>query len=427
MGILLDRLNISKDIYSKSEIDSKINSINEELENKADKATTLAGYGITDALGHTNITNCIVSIPQNIKYEISSDNTLLTIKAGSLIYNPDGSSFTLEADVVASNIAQYNTIRILCVNNVSKTQVVNIDNSVLYSGSQPVISSGSQQNYYYWYDFMNGSLKSSTDKGITWNDAGLSLPVARVMIENNKITKVTPFNCLGFFGRAVFCTPGLIVAVPNGRNEDGSLNNTITANTSILTNGNEDDFEHRTQVWCGNAGIIMAQPDAYKYIEADNRNVAVNYDNDPRNWVYVGNIKNDGNRIIDFEPRSVFRAIDYSDYKSLHGLDLEGKELITLLSSPSVRYDNLQLQATEATYIAPGNGYFTICKTTDVANEFIWMRNETTMLSMNNYTPTAQHKIRLFLPARKGDNVTIGYSAAGELSYFRFVYLEGDE
>ena len=425
MGILLDRLNISKDIYSKSEIDSKINSINEEIENKADKATTLAGYGITDALGHTNITNCIVSIPENIKYEISSDNTLLTIKAGSLIYNADGSSFTLEADVVASNIAQYNTIRILCVNNVSKTQVVNIDNSVLYSGNQPVISSGSQQNYYYWYDFMNGSIKSSTDKGITWNDAGLSLPVARVMIENNKITKVTPFNCLGFFGTTLFSLPGILVASPNGRNSDGSLKNNVLKQDSINTYTMQS-FD-RTEVWVNNLSIIAVGEGSYVYRESDNILIAKGYDLGHRSYTYVGNIKNDGNRITDFEPRSVFRAIDYSDYKSLHGLDLEGKELITLLSSPSVRYDNLQLQATEAIYIAPGNGYFTICKATGDANEYIWMRNETTMLTMNNYTPVAQNQIRLFLPARKGDNVTIGYSAAGALSYFRFVYLEGDE
>ena len=49
------------------------------------------------------------------------------------------------------------------------------------------------------------------------------------------------------------------------------------------------------------------------------------------------------------------------------------------------------------------------------------------MLAMNNYTPVALNQIRVFLPARKGDNVTIGYSDAGTLSYFRFVYLEGDE
>ena len=77
-------------------------AVNEALENKADKATTLAGYGITDAYNKTEIDATIETITTNLNTKISGtevDTKIATAKEETLNEAATAASEALEARV----------------------------------------------------------------------------------------------------------------------------------------------------------------------------------------------------------------------------------------------------------------------------------------------------------------------------------------
>ena len=77
-------------------------AVNEALENKADKATTLAGYGITDAYNKTEIDATIETITTNLNTKISGtevDTKIATTKEETLNEAATAASEALEARV----------------------------------------------------------------------------------------------------------------------------------------------------------------------------------------------------------------------------------------------------------------------------------------------------------------------------------------
>lgn len=77
-------------------------AVNEAIENKADKATTLAGYGITDAYNKTEIDATIETITTNLNTKISGtevDTKIATAKEETLSEAATASSEALEARV----------------------------------------------------------------------------------------------------------------------------------------------------------------------------------------------------------------------------------------------------------------------------------------------------------------------------------------
>lgn len=77
-------------------------AVTEALENKADKATTLAGYGITDAYNKTEIDSTIETITNNLNTKISStevDTKITTAKEETLSEAATAANEALEARV----------------------------------------------------------------------------------------------------------------------------------------------------------------------------------------------------------------------------------------------------------------------------------------------------------------------------------------
>lgn len=77
-------------------------SVNEALEGKADKATTLAGYGITDAYNKTEIDATIGTITENLNTKISGtdvDTKIVTAKEETLSEAATAAGEALEARV----------------------------------------------------------------------------------------------------------------------------------------------------------------------------------------------------------------------------------------------------------------------------------------------------------------------------------------
>ena len=106
---VLDSYNKTQDellASSKAEAEALVNahetSVNEALSGKADKATTLSGYGITDAYTKTEIDSTIETITNNLNTKISStevDTKITTAKEETLSEAATAANEALEARV----------------------------------------------------------------------------------------------------------------------------------------------------------------------------------------------------------------------------------------------------------------------------------------------------------------------------------------
>ena len=208
-------------------VESTSGSYNDTTDKPQINTVTLEGnktsedLGLQDAetaLNYNNITNCITKIPQDIKLELN-DGTL-TLKAGSKVYVPNGVGVfdvvTVESDLSTTRSSNIQEIYFVSNNGTVFNQWNNV-----YSGT----SAPSGQTYMVWYDIENNVIKATTDSGATWID-GFSLPVCLATSNNTQITSIDQvFNGVGFMGSSVFTIPGLEMLLPNGLNDDGTLNN----------------------------------------------------------------------------------------------------------------------------------------------------------------------------------------------------------
>lgn len=197
-----------------------------------------------DAFDYTNITNCILEIPQNIK--LALNNNVITLKAGSKLYKPNGkgnfSEIAIRSDInfSARNFATAPHNLVLLPNGT--LQALKLDQT--FSGQTVPIPS---TKYAFWYDTVNNLIKYTFDTGATWQ-SGCSFPLVVINIVNGIGIRSyePPFNGFGFIGSCLFALPGVKLLMPNGRNSDGSLNNfeyrTLKPAVSEEIPGNNDYF-----------------------------------------------------------------------------------------------------------------------------------------------------------------------------------------
>ena len=376
-----------------------------ELELKADKADTLAGYGITDGLNTNQITNCITKIPQDIKLELV-DGTL-TLKAGSKVYKGDGNPINITSDIVVNEFPQATGTFMF----FAQTNGINfdyVDVNICYSGtSKP--SSGS----YIFFDTNTKKISLYIDNVYARDE---SLPVAIVSASNGVITSIDQvFNGFGYIGSTIFVLPNVEGLIPNGRNADGSLNNIKFTTTNVLT---------RTIIDAGIRNDIIVGFSPYKdkyfgfsldvvYNEYNNLNIA-----DDQTWdlALIGKASYSNTKITSFNPKTTFQSVDRSD-----------TEWASTASKPSNRYVDLTLQASGTTYTAPVNGRYIYSVATTSADNYMIMVDNTSKNETQGVTiPSSTRTVRCAISVKKGDEVAIFYNLTGKSSEtFRFIYDEG--
>lgn len=97
------------------------------------------------------------------------------------------------------------------------------------------------------------------------------------------------------------------------------------------------------------------------------------------------------------------------------------------ISLPSNRYIDLTLGASDTRYTAPADGYFAIRKETNNTNQWVGFTNDSAAgMQSFSWTPNKEGGVHIFIPAKKGDSVGVGYTAGGPLQMFRFIYAEGE-
>ena len=382
-------------------------ALKSEMELKADKADTLAGYGITDGLSTSQITNCITKIPQDIKLELSEDGTL-TLKAGSKVYYLDGSSKIIQQDITTSTVSVTPAQRFLWVRGDSNFG----DGSSLecYSGNNEAMNAiVSPKAYQTFYN--TEQKKAFRGNGTNWEEQDYSLPIALISNEPNVWTSIDQvFNGFGYIGGTIFSLPGVEGLIPNGRNADGSLNNTKFTTSSVFIRNNT--YTNANMTYFINASTLGTLGTAYNYDEYNNLNLN---GSSPYYACNIGSISTDSTgRIISHNIKPCFQAVDIND-----------TEWASTQCKPSERYVDLTLQADGTTYTAPANGTVYFSKEVTSPDTYIWLENLTSSLSIISWVPVNNGFTAISMPVSSGDKFTARYTAAGTTNFFRFIYDEG--
>ena len=376
---------------------------------KADKATTLEGYGITDGLNKNQITNCLLEVPQNIKLELNDG--VLTLKAGSKVIVPNGvgvfDEVEITQDISYPSISHATTTNRMVMFNISNNSLSGYSSEWVVSGATAPSLSGTG---YAWYDTANNVINQTTDSGTTWKPV-LSLPICiGNYIKDSGFTSIDQiFNGMGYIGSTIWVDKGVKGLIPNGRNADGTLKNYEIITSRVFTRSyNSDSVTHF--MYLGANGIGNQRYNIYD----ESTNINWNGDGTQFHHALVGTFEaNDG--INNFVTKQPFRAIDYSD-----------KPEVSAWAMPSSKYVDLTLGASNTTYTAPANGYYYLAKKTTATAQYIALENMQSNMTIAFNCSASGQTMKAFMPVTKNQAVKVSYNAGDNTEYFRFIYAQGE-
>lgn len=392
-----------------------------------------------EQIGYNQVTNCITEIPQDIKVELNSDNTI-TLKAGSKLYIPngfetDGTTKKFDIKIIendisfnASTYASNQHMACLLPTNLIQTLVISTQQ---FSGdTAPTVTA----TYAFWYDTANNIIKYTIDNGANWQN-GCSLPFSLLNITNGTgiISIDQIFNGLGFIGSTIFALPGVKGLIPNNRNSDGSLNNIETITTNVLIYN--ETIERNGYIFIQQSNSLLFRPiftiktkeevfgNGNYFVLNDNKMFYYNgttWDNQQR-YICGTAISNNLGKIISFNPYNTNQLLDKND-----------TTFIAEQAMPSSKYVDLELGVSGTTYTALANGYIQFVKQATASGQYmVAYDNDLPSTSVDENTiaikwSTSGVNDVLYFPVRKGQKFTIGYTFDGPTVAFRIIFAQGD-
>lgn len=398
---------------------------------------------VVDSNLNSKMTNCITEIPQRIKLELNDG--VLTLKAGSVVIVPNGfkeDGTTLKFDEVEITSDKTLTYSWSTPNDGMQL-FMEVSSGALSRLNLGRIVSGDTDSYtgtysHIWYNTTTNKVNwVNTDGSL---DIQLSLPIAKFTAVGDDTATVTSidqvFNGMGYIGSTIWVDKGVKFLVPNGRNTDGTLNNTELTTTQLrirkMTYAVEDGYimlNHTRAVELVHANALftvydtLPVPNTYYercYVEVENQQYyhianATTWEKITE-WGIAGVATSATDGVIsNFKPKQPFRAIDYSDSST-----------VSSWAMPSDKYIDLTLGATGTTYTAPANGWYLLAKGLGT-NASIELNNKTSHIADRVLTATADTRIgKLYIPVRKGDTVGVYYTNTGTTELFRFIYAQGE-
>ena len=134
-------------------------------------------------------------------------------------------------------------------------------------------------------------------------------------------------------------------------------------------------------------------------------------------------------QLTNVDSNQLYLTEDESANQDLSNLTNAGRILGSGLGMPSNTYIDLTLGTSGLTYTAPANGYFCLNKNKTSQTQYIALINTSmTMGVWSNGNPGASGgMVYTYLPVKRGDIVSVVYSASGTVNYFKFVYAQGSE
>ena len=335
---------------------------------------------------------------------VTRDTSKDTVVSKPDTTKPKFDVITIESDLTRTDSGD--SSRLLYYQS-NENRLISIINS--YSGpSAPTVS----DTICIWYDTTNNIVKRTDDKGSSWNNYDISLPLSLLTTKTDigisSIDQV--FNGFGYIGSTVYALPGVKGLIPNGRNTDGSLKNTEFTVSNVLTITQTSD--RNAYITLNSNTIAVPRYSEFGFDEENNYNT---FNNTKIDLCNAGNITYSNGRITSFTPKTVFHALDYNDKSTISGW-----------SMPSSRYIDLTLGRTGTAYTAPANGWVYFSKTSGDVNQSLTAVNITRHYAIESRPYAKGSDIRLLFPVSKGDRFQIHYTASDSTSYFRFIFAEGE-
>lgn len=352
------------------------------------------------------ITNCLTKIPQDINLVLSEGT--LTLKAGSKVYKGDGTAVSINSDTVLSVQTGFSNTQGLVFYNPTSDDFCPLERC--FSGATAPTVTG---NTNFWYDTAEKSVKYTNNKGQTWNDFSISLPLAVVTVgSNGTVTSIDQvFNGFGYIGSVPFILPGVECLRTSGRNTDGTLKSALSTISTVLIPELISDIS-RTEIYINGATSSVAlQKGGYVYNEQDNLFYFVTA---ARNVCFAFSVARDSTgRILSLTPQNTFHAVDYNDLAKVDGL---AQQTDSLVQNGRIGFPNLSAKVSiNSGYTAPSNGWVLIISSNSNANTE--MKFDNAQVYFQGAAGSAASAACGFIPIKKGQVVTI----TGEVSVKQFM------
>lgn len=352
----------------------------------------LTGAGKNISNWSTNVSNCITEIPQDIKLELSSGT--LTLKAGSKAYRPNGAGvftpLTAAADRTVTSTT--NGTYMLCSWGMSSIYLVPIANC--FSGTtQPSSFSGTG----IWYDTTNNVIKATYDGGSTW-DGTLVFPMAIITVSDGAISSIDQiFNGFGYIGCCVFTLPGVNGLYPNGRNTDGALKSGAINCTSVQVSSQFNDTANHVLMINPNGKCAWFDTSSFSY--NPDTNIMYNSLGVVLSSAVLGTFTTTSGVISNFNPNTVFHAVDYNDTMFIGHQAMPSKESIsvTVSASPTI-------------YTTPCDGWFYANALPTASGQFLRLQNLENSMESIVHSGVSGTSVACYLPIKQGDRVRITYN-----------------
>lgn len=286
----------SADVYTKTATDTLLAAkANTALSNLTDAGKNIANWS-------TNVSNCLVEVPQDINLTLSSGT--LTLKSGSVLTRPSGERITVSSDVTFTLTQD----GVNMIYSWGGSSLNNVSSNKTFSGSTAPTGTGK----LLWFDTTNNIIKESTDGGSTWS-GNICFPIAIVTVSGGAISSIDQvFNGFGYIGSTIFALPGVKGVMPNGRNANGTLKNTILNNQSVRTTSASDGSY---SIRLNNAQLAV---NAMLYDEKENKNyLSPKSDANFRECCICGTMTVTSNVISSLNIKTAFHAVDYSEITSV--------------------------------------------------------------------------------------------------------------
>ena len=242
----------------KKNVANSIDELNEKVETRLDEA--IGNKLDLKLVNSVNITNCLTEVPERIKYDLV--NGVFTLKAGSVVIIPYGtidrtSEFPLGSTIGCENLKvvdtqfsasgffvwaelQSDVVTEQHSATAVNTRVISLKlanssltyNTAHHSTANPTFTSSVQ--------FYNTSTNECWHTGSAGtSDYQLSFPICIAKSNTSYVYASIEqvFNGLGYIGSTAWIDKGIKGLIPNGRNNDGTLNNIefTTPNLKVRT------------------------------------------------------------------------------------------------------------------------------------------------------------------------------------------------
>lgn len=375
-------------------------------ENVGNAVTNSLYWKNVTPVNYSNITNCLLEVPQRIKLELVDGAVIL--KAGSEVIVPNGVNvfnyIKIENDLSFNYSGTGTTDIFLLYNFTSNTLGYALASTSVSGTTAPTDSR-------LYYDTANNIIDYYNNGNP--NNIKYALPIAILSRSDGTITGIKQvFNGMGYIGSTIWVDKGIKGLIPNGRNEDGSLNNIEITNIRVITQSYTSTKSHSTIIL---ADSEIGNSEQYYYDETENYVKRLDNENKQKAFIIGTNTLTQG-VISNFQPKLPFRAVDYSDKSTVAGWSMPSQTTYTFTNG-----------ASGTMYTMPADGWLYVKATgapTVNKGKWLYIGNKTSGIAIQNTTNFGNPQESI-MPVRKNDVVVITWEDL-TLNTVQLYYLQGD-